>query len=273
MREDFSSQVPWRACDRVAIVAAHPDDEVIGAGGQFASLDRPVFVHVTDGAPNNMSGALAAGFQTRQDYARARREEFLAALEIAGIADCEKREIGLVDQESSFHLAPLAKSLADIFCDGNIDTVLTHPYEGGHPDHDSTAFAVGAACQLLERNGPVPKLVEFTSYYEVNGDMAVCDFLPNAAARRLCIVRLSRGTRDLKVRMLRCYSTQQRMLLGFPAGVEKFRERPAYDFAQPPHSGRLFYERFHWGVSGEGWRSLAAKAAEELGLGALLPFT
>jgi hypothetical protein len=130
---------------------------------------------------------------------------------------------------------------------------------------------VSAACHLLEQNGPAPKLGEFTSYHEWNGEMAVCDFLPNAAAGWLCIACLSPATRDLKGRMFKCYSTQRQMLDGFPLDVEKFREPPAYDFTQPPHSGRLFYERFNWGVSGERWRALVAKAAEELGLRAPLP--
>jgi hypothetical protein len=42
------------------------------------------------------------------------------------------------------------------------DIVFTHPYEGGHPDHDFTAFAVHAACRLTKSTKSV--IAEFASY-------------------------------------------------------------------------------------------------------------
>src|SRR5512133_2737573 len=68
------------------VVAAHPDDEVIGIGGQLARLGPRVHVlHVTDGAPRDMHDARVHGFDTRDAYADARRRELLAALADAGI--------------------------------------------------------------------------------------------------------------------------------------------------------------------------------------------
>lgn len=86
----------------VAVIVAHPDDETVGAGAHLARTREselgPTIIHVTDGAPRNMSDALAAGFTTREDYARARRRELLAALNLAGIGAEQTRGIGLIGE-------------------------------------------------------------------------------------------------------------------------------------------------------------------------------
>ena len=61
------------------IVAAHPDDEIIGAGAQLPRLSQAYFLHLTDGAPKDMRDASALGFVTREAYAEARRREFFEA--------------------------------------------------------------------------------------------------------------------------------------------------------------------------------------------------
>ena len=42
------------------------------------------------------------------------------------------------------------------------EQVITHPYEGGHPDHDACAFAARAA---VRHSANKAKLMEFTSYH------------------------------------------------------------------------------------------------------------
>ena len=59
----------------VLVVAAHPDDETIGAGGMLGRMANPYVLHVTDGAPRNPDFARAAGYRSREEYARARRRE------------------------------------------------------------------------------------------------------------------------------------------------------------------------------------------------------
>jgi N-acetylglucosamine malate deacetylase 2 len=73
--------------------------------------------------------------------------------------------------------------------------------------------------------------------------------------------------RKLKTEMLRAYRSQSRTLAPFfgPAR-ENFRRAPAYDFLRPPHSGKLFYEYFDWGVSGKTWRKLCAGSLAQMGL-------
>ncbi len=247
-----------------AIVVAHPDDECLGAGSRLPWLRRAAFVHVTDGAPRDLRDATAAGFATRHDYTLERRCELKRALALAGIVPNQTLELGYADQEGSLHLAELAQVLAKIFRALQPQMVLTHPYEGGHPDHDATAFGVQAACRLLAaQQFPAPVVIEMTSYHSREGAMAVGEFLPHAGHEVIARV-LSEPERQLKQRMLDCFATQQKTLRAFPVDVERFRLAPRYDFTQPPHAGPLFYEQFEWGMTGARWRELAKGALRAL---------
>ncbi|HZS51231.1 MAG TPA: PIG-L family deacetylase [Bryobacterales bacterium] len=250
---------------KAMLVAAHPDDEVIGAGGRLRYLRNATFVHITDGAPRNMRDARIAGFSTRQEYALVRRAELEMALSLAGFRPSDACSLSFVDQEASFNLAELAHRLADLIRKFNPEIVLTHPYEGGHPDHDAAAFGVQLAHRLLEEQGfSAPAIVEFTSYHIRNGELETVQFLPGQP--RGIAVLLSTADRKLKRQMIEHFITQQELLRSFPVDIERFRVAPHYDFTRPPHEGRLHYENYDWGMTGERWRSLAQNALLELGL-------
>jgi LmbE family N-acetylglucosaminyl deacetylase len=260
---------------RIAIVAAHPDDEVIGAGAQLPRIrDRVSLVHVTNGSPPNPADALNAGFPDGAAYAAARRRELLCALSLAAVAEEQCLELGFGDQRASFHLAEVAVELARVLDRLQPDIVLTHPYEGGHPDHDACAFAVRAAARTLE-------IWEFTSYHAApdgrmetgrfldplqNRDRQGAENLPGRRNHLPHLYRLTPDERALKQRMFDCFSSQQHVLAAFSLDVEQFRPAPEYDFTQPPHPGRLHYEQFDWGVTGPQWRELAAAALSKAGL-------
>src|SRR5579885_729308 len=157
-----------RSC--VLVVAAHPDDETIGAGGLLGHLHDPYILHVTDGAPRNLEFARAAGFQTRAQYARARQEELASALRLAGISASRWLSLGITDQTASLDLAGLVHRLLRLLRTIVPQAVLSHAYEGGHPDHDATAFAIHAACRLLPSP---PRIYEFTSYHAARPPLAM----------------------------------------------------------------------------------------------------
>ena len=221
------------------MVVAHPDDEVIGLGTLLPDLAPGVLVvHTTDGSPKNPMDAEANGFQTREAYAQARREELFEALGLAGIAPEQTRVLGFVDQEASLDLVGLSRSLAKVLAEFQPELVVEHAYEGGHPDHDASAFAVHAACGLLaERGGTAPPIVEDTLYHAgQGGGIEIGAFLPHPERPEVTRPLTAEGL-DLKQRMIRAFWTQSRMLQNFPIGPERFREAPRYDFTSPPHPG------------------------------------
>lgn len=252
---------------RAIVIGAHPDDEVIGAGALLARLPDAAVVHVTDGAPRNESDAHAAGFAGWADYAAARHREATAALALAGLAPERLTGLGIPDQQAAHNLAALAERLAELLREGGFAVVITHAYEGGHPDHDAAALAAHAACRLVAARGATPpRLVEMAGYHALGGRFAAGTFIAHADAGPPATVTLGPAQRHLKRRMLDCHVTQRAVLAQFTVEVERFRAAPRYDFRLPPHPGSLHYDTQPWGITGEHWRGLAATALEQLRL-------
>ena len=134
---------------------------------------------MTDGAPADEGYALRRGFPSREAYAQARRDEVVAALKVIGVPDERIIGLGFVDGEAAWNLVALCNTVAALLEELQPDVVLTHPYEGGHSDHDSTAFAVHLGAGILRCDGkPAPIILELTSYHNHGGTRRLFDFLP-----------------------------------------------------------------------------------------------
>ena len=277
------------------MVLAHPDDEIVGSASLLPALTLAAFVYLTDGSPRTLHDAEAAGCDTREQYACMRRGELLSALESVGIDAKRVEFVDGVDQEAYSQLVSLTLWLEILIREHSPEIILTHPYEGGHPDHDAAAFAVHAARRRIASVGDrAPVIAEFTSYHlgrasvadeplpkmhgasrtirsaaaEPSGDLGSTwefgTFLPNADSRHVLTRRLAPDEITLKRRLIGCYASQRDVLRRVPLEVERYRVAPEYDFTRAPHEGRLLYEQFPWGITGAHWREQAGAALQAL---------
>ncbi len=249
---------------RCSVIVAHPADEVVGAGCLISKLVDVTVLHITDGAPPDMQDAIAAGFNERDDYAQARRQECLAALAIANVPEDRVVEFAVADHYAVHYLADLTKKITTFLQQSAADIVVTHPYEGGHPDHDATAFATHAALRLMKQNGfRPPVLFEMALHPSTDFKAKLPEFLPGFE-RETTTLLLDERARELKQRMFACFETQRGSLKVSPVGPERFRQPSTYDFSAPPQAGKLHYEQFDWAPRSAEWQALASQALADL---------
>lgn len=265
------------AVRRVLVVAAHPDDETIGVGATLGLLIargcRTEVLHVTDGAPRDPTLRPKLSGGSPAEASKVRRAEVEAALRTGGLDPdvVLAPSLDVPDQQAALVLPWIAHQIARRIRGSNVDLVVAHAYEGGHPDHDAVAFAVHAALALGARDGghPPPLFAEMSSYHaDAYGNLVTASFLPRTddTCRARFTGRLGPAGRARKRRMLAAFASQAEVLAPFGATAEPLRCAPAYDFRTPPHEGTLHYERLPFGWSGARFCALADAALRQLGL-------
>lgn len=243
---------------RLALVAAHPDDESIGASTLLARSPNAYVIFLTDGAPRDVEFWPKTIASSREQYAAIRHEEAERALAHAGIPAGQIIWLGGVDQEAVCSIPELLARLGELLDTLQPELLVTHPYEGGHPDHDCAALLASLA--LRPSGIGVPRF-EMTSYHARHGRLVTGEFLGSIPGEEW-LLELSEEEKTRKRKMFREYPSQHQVLESFRIDRERFRLAPAYDFRKPPHEGKLWYERLGWAMTGERWRTLAAARPE-----------
>ena len=253
-----SQESPFSGAN-LMVVVAHPDDEVLFAGSQLSRARQLSIIHVTDGAPS-AKVARQHGFQTRHDYAAARRRELQAALRTANVtARCECLEYR--DGSSCLWIAMGAHRLSCLIDGIRPDVILTHAYDGGHRDHDTTAAMVRLATEQIAH---APEIWEMAGYYQ-EGGRTYHQRLPGVDNQDVVAIGLSPDDRARKRAMLNCFISQQDIIRDFSVeDVETFRRAPLYNFTAPPVCGPLGYEANESGAESGLWRVLAISSREAM---------
>ena len=233
------------------VVVAHPDDETIGMGSRLSRLENLTLLYVTDGAPANMRRARSLGFDSVEAYSGARFDELRKALLIVGAKPARQMGFGFSDGYAVFHLTELIDRVEAAIAGSA--AVITHAYEGGHPDHDACALAVQLACsRIAAAGGAAPLRLEFGGYHSRGGTLAVNCFWPHDRSEER-VVSLSWRERRRKVKAMREFRTQSFIMRAFPPQLESYREAPSYDFFAAPPPGEWFYDRYDWPLKGRNW--------------------
>jgi len=178
---------------RLLVVAAHPDDEVLGVGGLLAVLaglgaDLRL-LWATDGEASHPRSTA----EPARRLASIRRAESSVAAERLGLAAVPRIHLGLPDGGLGRLEDQLTERLA---CYVQEDDVVLAPWSGdGHPDHEACGRAAGAAAgTLLEY--PV-----WAWHWAVPDD----DRVPWKRARR---VDLDESARERKAAAVGCFLSQ-----------------------------------------------------------------
>lgn len=232
---------------RTLILVSHADDETMAAGALMQRTREPVVVFATDGAPRDQF--FWEKYGSRDAYSDVRRQEARAAMAIAGVpsvhflADPADRS-RFVDQHLFLWIPQALDKLDAIVASARPDAVLTHAYEGGHPDHDTCSF-IGT---VLARRHQLP-LWEFPLYHRsTDGVLVRQEFMVPVGTEVLLDITLAEL--EVKKRMLDAHASQSLTLSEFSPAIERFRPMLDYDFSRPPHVGTLNYEAWQWSVTG-----------------------
>ena len=173
------------------------------------------------------------------------------------------------DQEASYQLTWLTRRLLLLLRIHQPEAIFTHPFEGGHPDHDACAFAVHHAVGLA----PFPSRTRSHHRRSARSTTPAGSarewrlehfFPPSPQTPRNCLPAFSSRSSSAS-RLCSIASLRQRdVLRRFSVAEERFRIAPAYEFRRPPNSGSVFYDNYSWGVKSNAFCELAWEAEDAL---------
>jgi len=239
-------QVPRPLRRRLLVLAAHPDDETLGAGGILASCaadGRVAVLILTDGVPVDPTHFAVSGRWSPDAYRQLRRHESLRALSALGL-DARFVFFGCIpDQQLAWHLKAGWNVLLSVVRQFRPQVLLAPAFEGGHPDHDAANFL---ASRLQTSEGP--DVWEYPLYTVRDGQPCHLRFRDLDSTVLNCELDAELQTR--KTAALSCYASQAATLAGLGSvASETIRPLPAHAYHQPALPEPAVYERWGWPIT------------------------
>lgn len=217
------------------VLAAHPDDEVIGVLGSLYPCPGTVAVaFLTDGAPARRWRP--SDCRDRAAYRRLRRRE-AAAVWTTFAPNAQLHFASVPDQQLSFHLHEAAAWLTSVIAALRPGLLLAPAYEGGHPDHDA-ANVLAAYCA---RRAAIPAW-EYALYTAQAGTIMRQCFPGQPGWTR----RLNLPAAAAKRHAMSLYASQAATLAAFSPACEAWRPLPRHDYRRPALAGPAVYELWGW---------------------------
>lgn len=179
------------------VVVAHPDDEVLGAGGfirKLANLNQQVNVCI-------LSGGVEA--RTRRPSTDLLNQNIHQAAELLGVSNITLGAFPNIAFNTVAHLE-LVQFIEQAIIKSKAHTIFTHHPADLNNDHYHTSIACQAAARLYQRREDVTPLrellfMEVSSSTEWGLNVAENSFRPNV------FVELGEELLDVKIRALACY--------------------------------------------------------------------
>lgn len=224
--------------ERILILVPHPDDEVVGCCAAIArarAAGGEVFaVYLTNGVP---AREVLWPWDRRSHGARVARRwrEAEQAAARLGLREAARQDIPTRTLKG--HLRQARALLERLLRELRPALLWAPAYEGGHQDHDVASFLAW----LVHDRLPV---WEFSEYNFAGGGVRSNAFLAATGAEQ--ILSLDPAEAAAKREALSIYASEHGNLRHIATRREAFRPLTAYDYARPPHPGRLFYQRFQW---------------------------